>query len=264
MARNHLEEIDLKLKTLVLICFFGTGLAQETFWIAQFGDGGTGLRFGSTITIVNLSQEILNPARATVESFGVDGAPSDLLGRVTISGPEATSSLDVELPGLGSEVISSSSSDPSQLSLGWTRITTEDNLAVEVLFSIFDSTTGELLSSTSILPRPLTREATMIVNVDGATTVSSLAILNPPTNQEAAAVTINVFDRFGELVGTGIIDGCQPGERVAQNLAELVPALAGRQDFLGTTSISSTVDIAILPLRQEGFELTTQETLPAR
>ncbi len=255
----------MKLKALVLLCFFSTGLAQtQTFWIPQFGEGGTGLRFGSTITIVNLSSEILNPARARVESFGVDGTPANLLRRVTIAGPEATSAVDLELPGLGSELVSSGSDDPSQLSLGWTRITTEDNLAVEVLFSIFDSATGQLLTSTSILPRPLTREATMIVSVDGASTVSSVAILNPPSNQETAQVTIDVFDRFGQSVGSGIIDGCEPGERVAQNLAELVPALAGLEGFLGTASIRSTVDIAVLPLRQDGIELTTQEALPAR
>lgn len=258
--------MKLRAFAIVLFFFLTTGLAQQqTFWVPQFGDGGSGgaLRFASTITVVNLSSEILNPSRVTVESFDVDGNPLGLLRRVTIDGPEAASSVDLELPGLGTEVVSSNSGNPAALNLGWVRLTTEDNLAVEVLFSIF-SANGALITTTSILPRPLTTEATIIVAA-GNNAVSNLAILNPPTNQQTAEVVIEVFDRFGQSVGSGVISGCEPGQRVAQNLVELIPALQGQTDFVGTASISSNVEIAILPLRQTpDGQLSTQDALPAR
>ena len=59
-----------------------------------------------------------------------------------------------------------------------------------MLFNIVNAV-GQVVSSTTVLPRPLTREATLIVNVD-PTVLTNLAILNPPDNTEVAVVDLAI------------------------------------------------------------------------
>ncbi len=254
-------------RVFVLLCFTSLALGQsQTFWIPQFAHGGSaGVNIRSTITIVNNSDGILNPARAEVRSFDTDGNPADLLFSRTLGGQMAASSVMAEVPGNGAQVIPSLNENPDDLSLGWANVIGE-NISVEMVFQIF--TAGQLTTTTSVIPGPLTDSATVIVNVgqglDGSSIRSSLALLNPPDASGSVDIDFVVYDRFGQTVGSASLDGLQPGARVAQNWVELVPALAGQDDFVGTASLNATGEISVLALRQDGVELTTQQTLAAR
>lgn len=261
------EVSALFIRLMTLGCFFTMALAQtSTFWVPQYAEGSVGgVRISTDITLVNLGTGILNPARADVSAFDEAGEPADLLLQKMISGDTAVSSLQVEIPGRGTSVVHSASNNPSQVSEGWVRIDTEDNLAVEVIFSIFDATTGDLITTTSVLPGSPVTAGTVIVNVDTlGGLASALAVLNPPDNQDPATIDIVVYDQFGIEVGQAQVAGIKPGEKTAENWPELVSALQGKNGFIGSAEMTSNVPVAALGLRQDQIQLTTQDILTAR
>lgn len=247
----------------LIFCLTVAPAAAQTYYAAQFAAGaGAGLRIETTVTLVNLGKEILNPARVTVQSFNEAGAAADLLKQNTLAGLRAVSEVQREIPGRGTAVVEGFSQNGS-LQAGWLQITTPDNVAIEILFSIFNQA-GQLITATSVLPRPLVSSGTLLVNVDAPRALASaVAVLNPATGQETAQVAVEVYDAFGVNVGTAQFP-VQPGERVARNWTELVESLAGRTGFVGTAEITSTVPVVLLPLRQDGVDLTAQDVLPAR
>jgi hypothetical protein len=248
---------------LLVFCAAAVPVSAQTFYAAQFAAGsGGGLRIETTVTLVNLGKEVLNPARVTVASFNEAGNPTDLLKQSTLQGMRAVSEVQREIQGRGTAVVEAYSADGT-LKAGWIQITTGDNVAVEILFSIYDAA-GRLITATSVLPRSLVSAGTLLVNVDAPRALASaLAVLNPAGSQETAVVSVNVVDAFGQSVGTAQFN-VAPGERIAQNWTELLPALAGRSGFVGTAEVSSSVPVVMLPLRQDGVDLTAQEVLPAR
>ena len=96
---------------------------------------------------------------------------------------------------------------------------------------------------------------------------TAVALLSPeldngpaPAGNGATQVDLMVVDRLGEVVAeeTVLIDA---GNKIAVFLDQLVPGL---EDFTGSFEVHSDLPVAILPLRQEGIQLTTQELHPAR
>ncbi|MEJ2079022.1 MAG: hypothetical protein P8020_09155 [Acidobacteriota bacterium] len=244
--------------------FCSAAMAQgHTYYIPQFAAGaGGGLSITTTVTIVNLGTEVLNPARAQVSTFGPDGNPMSMLKQVAISGTQAVSSVEREIQGRGTAVVESYSGDGALMS-GWAEVTTDDNVAIEVAYRIYSG--GQIGTITSILPREALSSATILVNLDAQGQVTSpVASLNPPESSGSAEVSLDVYDQFGNFVDTGTFT-LAPGEQTARNWGELVPSLAGVNGFRGSAEITSTVPVLILPLSQEaGFQLTTRDTLDAR
>lgn len=249
--------------TVLTFCAAVLPAAGQSYYAAQFATGsGGGLRIETTITLVNLGKEVLNPARVTVRSYTEAGTAAELLHQQTLQGPRAASEVQREIEGRGTAVVQGYSSDGS-LRTGWLEISTTDRVAVEILFSIFDAA-GRLMTATSVLPRDLVTNATLLVNVDARRSLAgALAVLNPPQSPGPAKVSLEVFDAFGNGVGTAEFT-VEPGQRLAQNWTELVPALRGRVGFVGTAEVVTDVPIILLPLRQDGVDLTAQDVLPAR
>ncbi len=253
----------MRLIAFLVACAVVLPAAAQTYYAAQFAVGsGGGLRIETTVTLVNLGKEVLNPARVTVRSYSEAGAAAELLRQQTLSGPRAVSEVQREIPGRGTAVVEGYSGDGS-LRTGWLEVSTPDNVGVEVLFSIFDAA-GRLITATSVLPRNPVTAATLLVNVDAPRALAgALALLNPPDAAGPATVSVEVFDAFGGSVGTGEFT-VEPGRRRAQNWTELVPLLAGRAGFVGTAEVLSDLPVILLPLRQDGVDLTAQDVLPAR
>jgi len=252
-------------KRILLTSFFfcSAAMAQaHTYFIPQFAAGPAGgLTITTTVTIVNLGTEVLNPARADVSTFDSDGNPLSMLKQVTLSGTQAVPSVEREIQGSGTAVVESLSGDGS-LKSGWAEVTTDDNIAVEVVYRIFSG--GQLGTITSILPRATVSSATILVNLDAQSQVTSpVAALNPPGSSGSAEVSLSVYDEFGTFVDTGSFS-LAPGEQTARNWSELIPSLAGVNGFRGSAEVTSTVPVFLLPLSQEGFQLTTRDTLGAR
>lgn len=249
--------------TVLTFCAAVLPAAGQSYYAAQFATGsGGGLRIETTVTLVNLGKEILNPARVTIRSYAESGAAADLLRQQTLQGPRAVSEVQREIEGRGTAVVEGYSSDGS-LRTGWLEISTADSVAVEVLFSIFDAA-GRLITATSVLPRDLVTGATLLVNVDAPRSLAgALAVLNPPLSSGPATVAVDVFDAFGNGVGSAQFT-VEPGRRLARNWTELVPALRNRAGFVGTAEVISDVPVILLPLRQDGVDLTAQDVLPAR
>jgi hypothetical protein len=175
---------------------------------------------------------------------------------------DAVATLQREIEGRGTAQVEAYSVDDS-LQLGWARISTDDNIAVEVIYSIFD-TSGQLLTTTSILPREALMQGTLLVNLDAQSSLASaLAIVNPPANGEQAVIAAQVYDEFGNAMGQVQVT-LEPGEGLSQNWIELVPALAGLNGFSGSAEFSSSVPVSMLSLRQGDVQLTTRDTLGAR
>ncbi|HSR68835.1 MAG TPA: hypothetical protein VLU25_12930 [Acidobacteriota bacterium] len=247
---------------LILSFFYSAAMAQTEVYIPQFAHGGGFTNISTTVTIVNQDDGILNPARVTVQAFDADGNPADLLLQSAITGDTAVSEVQVEIPGRGTALVESFSNDPGQLSLGYVKVSSETAVSVEVIFKIFAGMA--LQTTTSILPSDPTDAATLLVNVDSSENiVSSVAVVNSPDAGETATISATIYDQFGQEVGSGSFD-LDPGQRVAANWAELVPALEGLVGFVGTAEVTVNVPVAMLPLRQDNIELTTQGILPAR
>ena len=254
------------MRTIVLFFSVAAAMAQtHTFYVPQYAEGRAGgLKISTSVTLINLGTNSLNPARADIESFDESGAPANLLLQRTISGDEIVSSVQVEIPGRGTGTVYSATDTPGQATAGWVQITTEDDLAVEVIFSIFDVANGDLITTTSVLPRAPVTDGTLVVTVDSPGLSSAVALLNPPTNEEVAGIAFTVYDEFGNQVGTGSVEGLEPGQKISRNWPDLVSELDGLEGFVGSAEFISTMPLAVLGLRQDNVQLTTQDVLPAR
>jgi hypothetical protein len=256
----------LLIRGIVLLLSVAAAFGQtKTFYVPQYAEGAAGsVKISTSVTLISLETGVLNPARADIESFDESGTPANLLLQKTITGDQAVSFVQTEVQGRGTATVLSATETPDQATAGWVQITTEDSLAVEVIFSIFDATTDDLITTTSVLPRDPVTDGTLVVSVDSAKSLTSaVALLNPPTN-DSADIAFTVYDEFGNEVGTGSITGLQPGEKVSKNWPELIPELQGRNDFVGSAEFTSTMPLAVLGLRQESIQLTTQDILSAR
>ena len=246
------------------VLFCTAAMAQvHTYYIPQIAAGGNSqLKIGTKVTIVNLGTEILNPARVTIESYDEDGNPANLLKQVSLSGTQAVGSLEREIEGRGAAIVETYSSDGS-LKTGWARLTTDDNVAIEAVFSLY-SASGALLTTTSILPREALASTTLLINLNAPTAlVTALAALNSPASEGDAEISYDVYDQFGRWVGSGSVS-LAPGHRAAKNWTELVSELGGSSDFIGSAEVTSSIPVFLLPLRQDGVQLTTQDALAAR
>jgi hypothetical protein len=246
------------------VLFCSAAMAEvHTYYIPQIAAGGNSqLRIGTKVTIVNLGTEVLNPARVTIESYDENGASANLLKQVSLSGTQAVASLEREMEGRGVATVETYSADGS-LKTGWAKLTTEDNIAIEAVFSIYNGS-GTLLTTTSILPRDVVSSATLLINLNAPTSLATaLAALNPPTSSGDAVISYDVYDQFGTWVGSDSIS-LAPGHRAANNWTELVTELVGSSDFIGSAEVTSSIPVFMLPLRQDGVQLTTQDPLPAR
>lgn len=249
-----------------ILLFSSAAMAQgQVFYIPQVAAGSAaGLRIETLVTLVNLGTGVLNPAQVDIETFGQDGSPLSLLKRTTLSGVDAVSLLQREIDGRGTASVEAYSEDGS-LQVGWAKLTTADNVAVEVIYSIFGAS-GDLMTTTSILPRAGITEGTSLIDLNaGSGLNSSVAVLGAPSNEDTAVVTAQVYDQFGVSLGQAEIS-LAPGEGIAKSWTELVPGLngLGANGFIGTAEITATAPVFFLPLRQDGVQLTTRDILSAR
>jgi hypothetical protein len=160
-------------------------------------------------------------------------------------------------------VVNSHSDNPGVASEGYARITSDDEIAVEVLFSLFDGS-GNLLTNTSVLPRPATDQGTVLLKVDTVNgAAGNIALVNPAGNGQAAVIAATLRDAFGNDLGDAEIN-LAAGAKTAAVWTEVFGNLAGANGFAGTVEFTSNVPVIALPLFQTGIELTTQDILPAR
>ena len=258
-------------RVLVILCFFAAGMAQTTYYIPQFGAGGEGPRFETAVTFVNLSATAL-PASATIATFDDAGNPVELLELPPSPlDPEGgvTDEVTIEIDPAGVAVVNAGIADPTQLLTGYARVTTPSDIGVEVTFSILSGPGGTLQSRTSILPRPVSQGATLVVNVNDSADAASRVLTNTAivhAGTEVAEVTIAVLDEFGDPVADPVVVNAQPGQRVVGSIVELFPALQGAVGFVGSANISTnpSQSIAVLALQQADLQLTTQEAFAPR
>lgn len=250
----------LFIRFLIAALFCCAGMAQ-TIYVPQFGHGvdGFGNSFSTSVSFINLAN---TTARVDIKVFNQSGAAANLLRRTAspFEPAAAVSEAGTEIAPLGFEAAESSATNPAAgVQVGWAEINADAPVEVEVLFSIRDASTGNLTTSTSIIPTaPVT--AASFIAFAGAGANTGVALLNLPVNQAAAVVSLSVIDRLGRTVGESELT-LQPGAQTARFLSEIV---AGLESFSGTFELRSNVPVAVLPLRQDGIELTTQVVHPGR
>lgn len=226
--------------------------APEDRWIPQFGHGsGAGNRFSSEISLLNLSS---TPASFTIAAFDDQGAPSELL----LFNGASTAQVSGQAVGGGTVFQASlNRNSDTELSTGWVRVTGPPSIGVEVLFNIIDPSGS--LSSTNVRAGALSRAAAFAVRLQGSVR-TGLALLNPISSSGEADIELALFDAQGIPSGVARLT-LGPGRKTARFMDEFFLDLT---EFSGSAELRSTHPIAILPLRQEGTVLTTQETFPLR
>ena len=234
----------------------------DTIWIAQFGDGNAGdFTFVSQINFINLSS---TASDVEVRTFDSEGNPRDLLRQVlSPSVPfESVDMIQETIPGGGTGMVFSLTGDPDgALRTGYASVTTQQEVGLEVQFNISGQDQNPLLSSTLVRASSLTTEASFLANV-GPGVRTGLALLNPPSNTLATNVELRLFDSNGDAVTEGMIT-LEPGRRISRFLDEFFQNLG---EFNGSVEIRTNNDcpIVVLPLRQQGIVLTTQDLFPPR
>ncbi|MGH9340451.1 MAG: hypothetical protein ACRD1R_12895 [Acidobacteriota bacterium] len=261
-------------RILLLTFFIATGRAQilqpptaeqddsepPVIFVAQVAHGA-GLQ--TTFNFVDLSGET---NRVAVRAFDDTGEPLELLssGPSPFQGQTAETEIGVEISGLGGTVAETFSSDPDSIQVGYVEITAEAPVGVEVVFRNFSSE-GRLLTTTSVLPEPLTQAFSFIAFANSFAK-SGIALLNPASNGQSVDVSVQLYNRFGDLAAESVIELDQ-GQKVAILIDDprLFPELLG-QEFTGSIEIRATAPLGVTIIRVEGSEafLTTQTVQPAR
>lgn len=231
----------------------GAGASQplnDTF-LSQFGHGGNpdSLSFSTTISLINLST---TTSQVSILSSDPSGATVPLL-RNPLNG-EPAPSISVQIPANGTAQVESASEDPTQIQTGSVSIFSFNDLVVtQTEFSIFSQ--GNLAARAQVPGRQLRQRGSFPIGQQGRT---GLAVLNPFINGLPAEVLLASVDPDGNVMDMGGVE-LMPGQQISRFLDELM-------DVVGATSaeFSSNVPVAILPLQQEGFVLTTQDVFPGR
>ncbi len=265
----------------------GEGPADRFFFSPQFGHGtppGSNLLLTTEVYVLNLEAEEVSEFR--IDTFDPEGNPLRALRGGSASSPQAVSVLTGEIPA-GGAVRISSASDPGQVPQGWAVLRSNDFVVLEVVFNIFDATTGELLTSTNVAIFPIitavsffvfneTRDGPLDHTPSGVVrrVRSGVALVNPifipgVTEGTRAVASLFALDRSGVIIGeTEVV--LDPGQRVSMFVDEFVDDLP--DDFTGTLELRSddpldienSIPIGVLPLRQENVILTTQALFPPR
>jgi hypothetical protein len=244
--------------TLVFTLLTGLGLAaNNTVYIPQIGFG-EGLE--TTFTFLNFSA---TTNRLEIRAYDSDGNEVDLLYRPgsPFEDEIAVDTLGVEVAGFGSaEAVTFS----DVFSVGYAEIESDlsEPFGVEVVFRRV-SPTGALLTSTSILPQPLSKAFSFLAFSDSFAR-TGVALVNPADNAQSANVTLTLLDRFGGEKGKAVVV-LSPGAKFSQFIDEasaqavLFPELQQEQ-FSGTIEVRADVPVAVAILRTEGpqFFFTTQ------
>ena len=227
-------------------------ITERSFWIPQFGHGSTaGNQFTTAINLINLST---TTSKVAIFTFGDDGNPLNLLD---MDGTSVSKIEDLEIQGRGTASINSLNEDPTnQLGLGYAQVTTQQAIGVEVIFEIRDPENN--LSATNVRPIPLVTALSFFGRAS-ADTRTGIAVVNPPTNKQTT-VEFFLFDSPGTPSGNGDVV-LAPGQKSAQFLDQLVENLGG---FTGSVEMRSDEPVSLLPLRQQGLVLTTQDAFPPR
>ena len=255
------------IRILILSCLVGLGSAQpaDSIFVSQVGHGRDGAN-----NLIRTDFSFRNLAATTnrieIRTFDANGAPVNLLSRpgspFQSAGPTSVLGVEVLERGFGTATSSADQpGTPGGLVAGWAEIQASAPVAVEVLFSILDARDGSLTTSTSVIPSAPTRAASFVAFAQRQPVANTgVALLNPPSNGQDAQVDVVILDSYGRIRGQSSLN-LAAGGRSARFLNEIV---SGLQDFTGTFELRSNVDVVVLPLRQEGVELTTQDVHPAR
>ena len=264
------RSVTLHAWILGIVCFLlsqplgGGSTALRSFFIPLIGHGQG---FSTEINLINLS-----PATSQVQinTFDDDGDPLRLLRQNAglIGPPESVSELIVDIPGTGTAHALTLNPDPGQLDVGWAQVSTQHAVGVQFVFRILDN--DNLVTAADIRVGHIVTAASFLGLVDLAGGIDTgLALVNPPQNPEVE-VTIEAIGSAGDVALTTTIN-LQPGGKVSQFLFQFLPELG---DFKGSIELRSSdpadpdnpikPPIAILPIRQEGLVLTTQNVFPPR
>jgi hypothetical protein len=115
---------------------------------------------------------------------------------------------------------------------------------------------GIVQSQAGILPVPLTRDTTVMVDVvQAAGRNLGLAIANPSST--AAPVTLTLRNTEGTVVGSPVSVSISPRHQLARFITELFPAGAIGSTFEGSVTIESPIAVSIIGLRFSGAEFST-------
>ncbi len=224
---------------------------QLELFFPQFGHGGTpdGLQFSSTISLINLST---TTSPVSVVAFDPNGQTADLLRG---PGGEPTAVVSLEIPGSGTASVQSLNRDPAMIQTGSALVFSLNSfVSTQTEFSILDE--GRLAARAQVPARPLTQAGSFFVPPDGRT---GLAIMNPFSNPDPADVRVGTVNSGGRIIDWDAIP-LNPGEQISRFLDEL------GIDTTGATSVEfrSDMPVAILPLQQDGLDLTNQDLFPPR
>ncbi len=231
----------------------GGASPARSFWIGQFAHGpADGDVFSTTINFINLST---TTSFATVRTFADNGDPLNLL-RGTTAPFDPVSERVIEVAGRGAGTALSGGID--RLQIGFAQVETVNAIGIEVIFDLRDAS-GNIITATNVRPIPLVTALSFFGRITPSTK-TGLAILLPPGSDGPSDVDLTLFNSDGTIRGADMLN-LQVGQKTSRFLDELVDGLA---NFTGSVEIRSDEPISVLPLRQEGIVLTTQDAFPPR
>lgn len=212
--------------------------------------------FQTQFHIINLSSDQVSvEIRATRD----EGAPMAVLAQPgLVRFQSGSSSVTFVIPVRGQRTISTLNGPFRQI--GWAVIRSTGRLGVVVTLQYLVSGSGQVVTSTSLLPDPPQRKFSMWVAM-GTDIASGVAVLNPSA-LESAQVNFRLFDRSGQFAGERTIV-LPPSSKIAQFLNEnqLYTEL---RDFQGTVEVSSAVPVAVTTIRVEKTYWSTFPAFPPR
>lgn len=227
--------------------------AARSFWIGQFAHGPSGNdQFSTTLNFINLST---TTSTVTVRTFSDDGSPLDLLRSVTPPF-DPVSERQVVLAGRGTGTVVSDG--PPILQVGYAQAETVNAVGLEVIFDLREAS-GNLITATNVRVIPLVTALSFFGrSVAGVRT--GMSVLLPPGSDGPTDVDLTLFNADGTIRGVDSLR-LEVGQKTSRFLDELVENLG---NFTGTVEARSDEPISLLPLRQEGVVLTTQDAFPPR
>ncbi len=270
----------------------GTTLAPDLtrwYWIPHYGHGtipssqpAQRLEFDTVIKFLNLDYERVgeetyeaHEAEFEIVSCSDQGQPMKLMAAPGgPQGPVPVSFMKLKIPPNGVLELKSLNEKPnSEIGVGYSIARSTDFVVPEVIFNIRRG--DGFLTSTNVPIYPIVTAVAFIADIDEAALANTgiafmfpwdfdFFVPEPGAGVQRSMIDLFLMDQDGVLVAqhTFTLDR---GHKTALFLNQIFGSAQGvERPFTGSLDIRASHPVSVLPLRQEGLVLTTQDLFPPR
>ncbi len=214
--------------------------------------------FMTEFSFLNLSGT--TTVSVVLELLQDDGSPFPALRPIPpVPGPGTVGRVEFSLSPRGTERIETAPNSSFPL-VGWARVESSKEIAWGATLQYRDALSGGVITSTSVLPEPLTHNFTTIVFISrqGGPRIG-IALLNP-SDTDSAETEVRLFNLDGSLRDVRTIT-LEPLEKIAQFFDE-GDLFVDLDTFRGSAEVSSTIPLAVTVIRLDETYWSSLRTFP--